>query len=399
MLLIPLSTDAPIYYRPWGTLGLIVVNVLVFFIWGLGGFGTPDEVLGRYGLTHGVGLYPVQWLTSNFLHGTFVHLVFNMFFLWAFGLVVEGKVGAGPFLGIFATIAIGESAAEQVCLLWASPGVSVGASSAIFGLMAIALVWAPRNEMTVGYSWVLRTGLWEAPIQTFALLMIVLQLGLAVFLGFRVTSELLHLAGAALGFGIAWLFLKKNWVDCENWDLFSVMAGRNVRSIDGEVILARSTQQLTREGKKRKKKKPLDPIRRKVKHLERLRALLADGKPFAAYDEWSAARHFAQEWAPYKTDVINLGSQLQIAGHLREALEVHLEFIERFPVDADRVRIEAAEILFRHQKRPHAAVRACEPLDASKLPPDLAKRLTALRKEASLLIDSGHIEIEGMPNL
>ena len=399
MLLIPLSTDAPIYYRPWGTLGLIAVNVLVFLVWAAGGFGNPDEVLTRFGLTHGGGPYPIQWVTSNFLHEGLVHLVLNMFFLWAFGLVVEGKIGAGPFLGIFATIAVVECAAEQLCLLWAAPGVSVGASSAIFGLMAIALVWAPRNEMTVGYSWVLRTGLWEVPIQTFAMLMIVLQIALAAFLKFRLGSELLHLAGAALGFGIAWLFLKKNWVDCENWDLFSVMAGRNIRSIDGEVIPSRPVQQLTREGKKRKKKKPLDPIRRKVKHLERLRSLLADGKPFAAYDEWTAARHFAQEWAPYKTDVINLGSQLQIAGYLREALEVHLEFIERFPGDADRVRIEAAEILFRHQKRPHAAVRTCEPLDAEKLPPDLAKRVKTLRKEASLLIDSGHIEIEGMPNL
>jgi len=399
MLLVPLSTDAPIYYRPWGTLGLIAANVLVFIVWAAGGFGEPAEVLGRYGLTHGMGLYPVQWVTSNFLHGGLVHLTFNMFFLWAFGLVVEGKVGTGPFLGIFAAIAVGECAAEQICLLWATPGVSLGTSSAIFGLMAIALVWAPRNEMTVGYSWIIRTGLWEVPIQTFAILMIVLQMALAAFLGLRVSSELLHLAGAAMGLGVAWLFLKKQWVDCENWDLFSVMAGRNIRSEDGTVTPPRPLHQLTREGKRRKKKPPLDPLRRKVKHLERLRSLLAEGKPFAAYDEWSAARHFAEEWTPYKTDVINLGSQLQIAGYLREALEVHLLFIEQFPAEADRVRIEAAEILFRHQKRPHAAVRACEPLDADKLPPDLAKRVKILRKEASLLIDSGHIEIEGMPNL
>jgi membrane associated rhomboid family serine protease len=399
MFFVPLSTDAPIYYRPWGTLGLIVANVLVFIIWATGGFGDPDEVMAQFGLVHGDGIHPVQWVTSSFLHGGLVHLTLNMFFLWAFGLVVEGKVGTGPFLGIFAAIAVGECAIEQISLLWMSTGVTFGTSSAIYGLMAMALIWAPRNEMTVGYTWILRTGLWDVPIQTFALLMIVLQLAMAAILRFRFSGELLHLVGAAIGAGLAWLFLKKKWVDCENWDLFSVMQGRHITPPDGMPTLPRPIHQLTRDGKRRKKKTPLAPIQRKVKHLERLRSLLADGKPFAAYDEWTAAKHFTEEWAPFKTDIITLGSQLQVAGHLREALEVHLLFIERFPSEADRVRIEAAEILFRHQKRPHAAVRACEPLDPDALPTELAQRLRKLRKEASVLIDSGHLEIEGMPNL
>ena len=98
MLFAPVSTDAPIYYRPWGTISLIAVNVVVFLLVQGGAFGRPEEIYLQYGLWHGAGLQPLQWISSNFLHGGVVHLLLNMLFLWAFGLVVEGKIGPGPFL-------------------------------------------------------------------------------------------------------------------------------------------------------------------------------------------------------------------------------------------------------------------------------------------------------------
>jgi membrane associated rhomboid family serine protease len=396
---VPFSTDAPVYYRPWGTLGLITVNTLVFILWNQGGFGDPEVVLRGYGLTHGAGIHPLQWITSNFLHANLLHLVSNMFFLWAFGLVVEGKVGPGAFLGIFSTIAIGECAAEQICLSWMAPGLSFGASSAIFGLMAIAMIWAPKNELTVFYWILMRTGIADISIQTFAVMLLVFNVLMAMFLRFQVSSELLHLVGGGIGAFLGWLYVKRKWVDCENWDLFSVMAGKNVRSIDGEIVERKCRERLTRDGKPVKKKRKVAPIEKKVKHLERLRSLLAEGKPKAAYDEWSTARHFATEWGAFETDLINLAGQLQAADYIVESLEVHHHFIEQFPDRADRMRIEAAELVFKHQKRPHATVRLVEGLDATKLPPDLAKRLKALRQNAGALIDSGHIEIEGTPSL
>lgn len=398
MLFAPVSTDAPIYYRPWGTISLIVVNVVVFLLVQGGAFGRPDEIYLQYGLWHGAGLRPVQWITSNFLHGGIVHLLLNMLFLWAFGLVVEGKIGPGPFLATYFTIAVVESAVQQLCLMWVTPGVSFGASSAIFGLMAMALIWAPRNDITVGYTWIMRTGLIDIPILQFSLWMIVLQVLLAFTFRFHVTSEILHLGGALLGAAIAWQFLRRGWVDCEHWDIFSVMKGRHL-TIDGEAPApVRSTRRLTRDGKPARKKKRIDPLTRKVKHLTRLRGLLHDGKPRAAFDEWTAARHFSEDWTTFESDMVNLSAQLQQAGYVSEALEVHLHFIERFPGSADRVRIEAAELMFRHQKRPHAAMRVVEVLDVESLPQDLAGRLQRLRDTAGKLIDSGHIEIEGLPS-
>ena len=57
-----------------------------------------------------------------------------------------------------------------------------------------------------------------------------LYLGLALFTswrdGFSASSAMLHPSGAAIGFVIAVVILKRDWVDCENWDLFAVLGGR-----------------------------------------------------------------------------------------------------------------------------------------------------------------------------
>jgi tetratricopeptide (TPR) repeat protein len=45
--------------------------------------------------------------------------------------------------------------------------------------------------------------------------------------GFEVTAEVGHMSGALIGFGIGSLMVKLNWVDCERWDLYSIMSGKH----------------------------------------------------------------------------------------------------------------------------------------------------------------------------
>src|SRR5437879_9699033 len=98
-MIIPWNTDAPIYHFPWATLGLIGVNTAVL---GVLIASAPDiEWIEPYLLTYGDGLHPVQWVTSAFIHAGIGHLVGNMIFLWAFGLVVEGKLGWWRFLLVY----------------------------------------------------------------------------------------------------------------------------------------------------------------------------------------------------------------------------------------------------------------------------------------------------------
>ncbi len=77
-----------------------------------------------------------------------MHLLGDMFFLWGFGLLVEGKLGWWRFLTLYLGIGVVQSIIIQAAMLGASGGGTPGSSGVIFGLMAISLVWAPKNEMS-----------------------------------------------------------------------------------------------------------------------------------------------------------------------------------------------------------------------------------------------------------
>ena len=127
-MFIPYATDAPIYHWPYATVATIVVNVLAFLPMLGMDFEQVETVYGPLVLTYG-WIYPWQWITSNYIHGGLEHLIGNMLILWAFGLIVEGKVGWWKFLLLYNGIGIAECALEQTITLPFSEGASLGASS------------------------------------------------------------------------------------------------------------------------------------------------------------------------------------------------------------------------------------------------------------------------------
>ncbi len=92
-MILPWGTDAPIYHRPVATIGVIVVNVLIFVAF-------PSPLHEDWMLELGGGIHPLQWLSNIFMHLGLGHLLGNMLFLWAFGIIVEGKLGALGFLAV-----------------------------------------------------------------------------------------------------------------------------------------------------------------------------------------------------------------------------------------------------------------------------------------------------------
>jgi membrane associated rhomboid family serine protease len=81
---------------------------------------------------------PWQMLTAAFLHGSWLHLLFNMFTLYIFGQVLEPMLGRARFLALYLVAAFGGSVAV---LLFSDPFTPVvGASGAIYGLMGAYFV-------------------------------------------------------------------------------------------------------------------------------------------------------------------------------------------------------------------------------------------------------------------
>lgn len=287
--MIPISTDAPIYHYPVSTVTLIVINVVCFVAFCLNADSGELEVFDSQGnrmstldvqleylrreaenpddakawldslevretdtgafqrLSLQFGhIRPWQWLTNNFMHAGWGHLIGNMVFLWAFGLVVEGKVGNLAFVAIYLGMGTVYGMLLQLgAYFFVDVGIALGASSAIFGLLALCMVWAPANEFScIIFYWVR-----DVSILAFAAFYIVMQVFFLFVGGFRVSSELLHILGFLVGFPLGVYLLRTGRVDCEGWDLFSYMSGNTGRS-------SRFTMQRTKARRARKSRTP-----------------------------------------------------------------------------------------------------------------------------------------------
>ncbi len=91
--------------------------------------------LGLYLAEQDDGIAPWTVVTHAFLHGGWVHVFLNSFWLAAFGSPLARRFGAVRFLAFFAVSAMGGAAAHFVSH-WSDPIPLVGASGAISGCMA-----------------------------------------------------------------------------------------------------------------------------------------------------------------------------------------------------------------------------------------------------------------------
>ena len=144
---------------PIGTYALLALNVIVFIAEVLGGGsgttslegggslindgglcanGIDDDGTCRGTATEGGELFRI--VTGGFLHAGPFHLLLNMFALYVLGTLIEPIIGTARFVAIyFAALLAGAFGA----LVMSDPTeVTVGASGAIFGLMAAAFVIA-----------------------------------------------------------------------------------------------------------------------------------------------------------------------------------------------------------------------------------------------------------------
>jgi membrane associated rhomboid family serine protease len=124
---------------------LIVINLVIF----LYEVSMPSYYQNAFIATYGLVPDEFSWLavfTSMFLHGGWMHVLGNMWFLWIFGDNIEDVLGHGKFLLFY--LACGVAAAlAQVLIDPASRVPTVGASGAIAGVMGAYIVKFPRSRI------------------------------------------------------------------------------------------------------------------------------------------------------------------------------------------------------------------------------------------------------------
>jgi membrane associated rhomboid family serine protease len=153
---IPLADDRRRRTFPFVTYALIAVNLVVFAR--EVSAPNPEAFINAFAaipfnLTHGVQLpFPsphptaLTLLSSQFLHGGFLHVGFNMLFLWIFGPQIEEACGHFGFLAFYLICgAIG--GATQTLVDPSSHVPQIGASGAIAGVLGAYIVSYPTNSI------------------------------------------------------------------------------------------------------------------------------------------------------------------------------------------------------------------------------------------------------------
>jgi membrane associated rhomboid family serine protease len=141
----PIRDTQPSYSKPVITVFLIVINVLVF----LYEFSLDDYSQNAFVATY--GLVPDHFhfaniLTSMFLHGGWMHVLGNMWFLWIFGDNVEDILGHTKYLVFYLLCGVA-AAMTQVVFNPYSRVPMVGASGAIAGVMGAYMVKFPQSRI------------------------------------------------------------------------------------------------------------------------------------------------------------------------------------------------------------------------------------------------------------
>jgi rhomboid protease GluP len=132
---------------PWVTLAIAASCIALFLLGEHWADGNNLLALYRMGANSGADVKagePWRVLASAFLHANVGHIVVNMIALASFGLMLERLLGSRRYIVLYGLSALGGGLASA---LLRGPGLAVGASGAIWGLMAagVALAIRPRG--------------------------------------------------------------------------------------------------------------------------------------------------------------------------------------------------------------------------------------------------------------
>jgi membrane associated rhomboid family serine protease len=184
------------------TRALLLANVAIFALQML----TGDMLVVPFGLWPpaspsfpGAPSFEVwQLLTYGFLHGSLMHLFFNMFALWMFGGEIERLMGSGRFLNYYVVCVLGAAVAQLVVVsnMDMPPVPTVGASGGVFGLLlAFGMAFPQRRIMLL-----------FPPIPMPAWLFVTLYGALELYLGVTGSragiAHFAHLGGMAAGYAL-----------------------------------------------------------------------------------------------------------------------------------------------------------------------------------------------------
>ena len=216
--------DSRDYYKPSGFGGftffppviknLLIINALVFLFQNIGdnilidsGF-TLSDILTKFFSLIPIGgfiagrigpeiiewsFYPWQLVTYQFMHGSFTHILFNMFMLWMFGMEIEHLMGSKKFLIFYLLCGVGAGLLQILLspVLSNSLAPTIGASGAVYGVMIAFAMFFPDRYILIYFL---------IPIKAKYLIAILIVFEFLSINEPSFVAHLAHIGGAVTGF-------------------------------------------------------------------------------------------------------------------------------------------------------------------------------------------------------
>ncbi|MCX7605775.1 MAG: rhomboid family intramembrane serine protease [Bacteroidia bacterium] len=179
-----------------------------------------EEALYQLGYIPALGFSLERAITSMFMHGSWAHLLFNMWTLWVFGDNIEEALGKLGYLLLYAAAGVGAVLLHSF-LYPTSEVPVVGASGAISGVMGAYLSLYPRARIL---TWVPPWFITSLPARVFLILWFVLQVVQGVvdrYLNWMMgeasgVAFWAHVGGFGVGWGLA-VFLRDSRLERDSW--------------------------------------------------------------------------------------------------------------------------------------------------------------------------------------
>lgn len=225
MIIFPFATDRPQRRFPWMNALIIAANIIIFL--GVQSAGKAPGIMNYGGRVpqawESFMLDPanpslVQFISYQFLHAGWGHIVFNMLFLYVFGNNLNEKMGHIPYLAFY--LAGGVFAGLGHALTSAAP--TLGASGSISAVTGLFLVLLPRTHIKVFVWLYIFADVWEIPSLWFILFKVAQDIFEQAAGGTGV-AYMAHLSGSVSGIFIGLLLLATRLVQRDHYDLLGML--------------------------------------------------------------------------------------------------------------------------------------------------------------------------------
>ena len=143
--MIPLRDIIPSRTTPVVTVAIIVLNALAWLYEISLPEGSLQQLIRSWGVVPAALQTPALF-SSMFLHGSWSHVIGNMWYLWIFGDNVEDRMGHGRFIVFYLLCGVG-AALGHVFVEPSSFVPTIGASGAIAGVMGAYFVLYPHSKV------------------------------------------------------------------------------------------------------------------------------------------------------------------------------------------------------------------------------------------------------------